>query len=62
MLFTGNTTQRKVDLRGKSRGEETREQVLQRTRAEREKRARAKLEQKSATTIQVRTFYTRGWA
>jgi hypothetical protein len=54
-FFTGRPgPQRKVDLRGKSRHEETREQVLERTRLEREKRQRAKLEQKSALAIQAR--------
>ncbi|KAF6260513.1 hypothetical protein COO60DRAFT_882082 [Scenedesmus sp. NREL 46B-D3] len=54
-FFTGRAgPQRKVDLRGKSRHEETREQVLERTRLEREKRQRAKLEQKSALAIQAR--------
>lgn len=46
-------SRKKVDLRGSSRGEENREQVLQRTRREREKRKRQKLEQESATIIQA---------
>jgi hypothetical protein len=54
MFFTGKAdTTKKVDLRGKSRGEETREQVLERTRLEREQRKRAKLEQQSASRIQA---------
>jgi hypothetical protein len=54
-FFSGRPgPQRKVDLRGKSRHEETREQVLERTRVEREKRQRAKLEQRSALAIQAR--------
>lgn len=54
-FFSGRAgPQRKVDLRGKSRHEESREQVLERTRLEREKRQRAKLEQKSALAIQAR--------
>jgi hypothetical protein len=53
MFFSGRSgPTRKVDLRGKSRGEETREQILERTRLEREKRKRAKLEASSATVIQ----------
>ena len=52
MFFSGKPQQRKVDLRGKSRGEETREQILERTRAERERRQKSKLETKSALLIQ----------
>jgi hypothetical protein len=52
MFFSGKPQQRKVDLRGRSRGEETREQVLERTRAERELRQQSKLESKSALLIQ----------
>jgi hypothetical protein len=53
-FFSGTAgPKRKVDLRGKSRQEETREQVLARTRLEREERQRAKLEQKSALLIQA---------
>lgn len=51
MFFSGSTQQRKVSLGGRSRGEETREQTLERTRAEREKRQRSKLENKSAVII-----------
>lgn len=51
MFFPGSTQQRKVSLGGRSRGEETREQTLERTRAEREKRQRAKQETKSAVII-----------
>lgn len=54
-MFTGRAgPQRRVDLRGKSRQEETREQILERTKVEREKRQRVKLEQKSALAIQAR--------
>jgi hypothetical protein len=54
MFFSGKPSQqRKVALGGRSRGEETREQVLERTRAEREKRSRNKLETKSALAIQT---------
>lgn len=53
-FFTGTAgPKRKVALGGKSRAEETREQVLERTRLEREKRQRSKLEQKSALLIQA---------
>lgn len=54
MFFTGEAgPKRKVDLRGKSKVEETREQVLERTRIERERRKRFKLETKSAVVIQA---------
>ena len=53
-FFDGNGRRTaKVDLRGRSRVE-SREQVLERTRAEREQRRRLKLETRSATCIQVR--------
>lgn len=52
MFFSGTTQQKKVSLGGRSRGEETREQTLERTRAEREKRQRNKLQTKSALLIQ----------
>ena len=42
-----------MEIRGASKAEESREQVLERTRLEREQRRRQKLEQKSALTIQV---------
>lgn len=45
----------KVSLAGRSRTEETRAEVLERTRRERERRRQEKLEQRSATSIQVRT-------
>lgn len=55
-FFTGQYSGRKkVDLRGRSRAEETREQMLERTRQERERRRQAKLEQKCATLIQVQS-------
>ena len=44
---------RKVQLGGRSRLEESRDQVLQRTQAERERRRVQRLEAKSATLIQV---------
>ena len=54
MSFTGQAIpSRRVALGGRSKTEETREQTLERTRLEREKRRRAKLEQRSATCIQV---------
>ena len=43
----------RVSLVGRSRGEETRAEVLERTRRERERRRQERLEQRSATTIQV---------
>lgn len=55
MLFTGNVgAKRRVDLRGNSRGSESREQVLERSRQDRERRKQVKLENTSATVIQVR--------
>lgn len=43
----------KVDLRGRSKVAESREQVLERTRIEREQRRQHRLEMQSATCIQV---------
>lgn len=61
MFFSGqHSTGRKVEIRGRSRAEESREQVLERTRQEREQRRRQKLEAKSATTIQVLGRASRG--
>lgn len=56
MFFSGQSgPQRKVSLRGQGdRAQETKEQVLQRTQREREARRRQKLENRSATVIQVR--------
>ncbi|PSC67747.1 E3 ubiquitin-ligase UPL6 [Micractinium conductrix] len=48
----------KVSLAGRSRGEETRAEVLERTRRERERRRQDKLEQRSATVVQAAW---RGW-
>lgn len=45
-----------MSLAGRSRTEETRAQVLERTRRERERRRQEKLEHKSATTIQARAW------
>eukprot|EP00197_Chlamydomonas_leiostraca_P011903 CAMPEP_0202878136 /NCGR_PEP_ID=MMETSP1391-20130828/31706_1 /ASSEMBLY_ACC=CAM_ASM_000867 /TAXON_ID=1034604 /ORGANISM="Chlamydomonas leiostraca, Strain SAG 11-49" /LENGTH=95 /DNA_ID=CAMNT_0049560281 /DNA_START=49 /DNA_END=333 /DNA_ORIENTATION=+ len=58
--FSGSSKTPKVSLGGRSRTqEESREEVLQRTRLEREKRRQAKAEQNAATTIQA---HWRGWA
>jgi hypothetical protein len=46
--------EQRVSLAGRSRVEETRAEVLERTRRERERRRQEKLEQKSATSIQAR--------
>ena len=46
--------EQRVSLAGRSRVEETRAEVLERTRRERERRRQEKLEQKSATRIQAR--------
>ncbi|KAK9914927.1 hypothetical protein WJX75_002372 [Coccomyxa subellipsoidea] len=54
--FDGQVSSKpKVDLRGRSRVEESREQVLERTRQERKRRQQQKLEQKSA--LQVQAFW-----
>ena len=48
------TRQKKVSLAGRSRTEESsREEVLERTRQEREQRRQHKLETRSATTVQA---------
>lgn len=51
----------KVSLVGRSRGEETRAEVLERTRRERERRRRERQEQSAATAIQVRRAWCGGW-
>ena len=56
MHFSGTSSRQKVSLRGKSKAEESREQVLERTRVEREKRKRAKQEHTNAIVIQVRAI------
>jgi len=43
----------KVSLQGKSKGVESREEVLERTRAERERRKQRKYENEMAVVIQV---------
>lgn len=53
MSFAFDTSKRKVSLGGRSKLAESREQLLQRTQAERAKRAQERLEQKSAISIQV---------
>ena len=54
-MFTGSVgNKRRVDLRGNSKGSESREQVLERSRRDRERRKQVKLENTSATAIQVR--------
>ncbi|KAK9821279.1 hypothetical protein WJX74_008357 [Apatococcus lobatus] len=52
-FFSGQSSTRRVDLRGKSRTEETREQTLERTRKEREARRVTRLNQDSAKKIQA---------
>jgi hypothetical protein len=47
--------EQRVSLAGRSRTEETRAQVLERTRQERERRRQEKLEQRSANSIQAST-------
>lgn len=54
-MFTGSVGNKKrVDLRGNSKGSESREQVLERSRRDRERRKQVKLENASAVAIQVR--------
>lgn len=53
-MFTGQvSSKKKVALGGRSRQEETRDEALRRARSDRERRKQQKLEQKSATCIQV---------
>ncbi|CAD7703489.1 unnamed protein product [Ostreobium quekettii] len=47
------SARKKVDLRGRTRGEENRLQVLDRTRRDRERRRKQKIEAESATRIQA---------
>ncbi len=54
-MFDGTTQKRRVNLGGRSSKIETREQVLARTRAERELRRVQKLEVQSAIKIQVKS-------
>ena len=56
-MFTGSTgSKRRVNLGGNSKGSETREQILERSRRDRERRKQLKLENSSATSIQVLCF------
>ncbi len=58
-MFTGSVgSKRRVDLRGNSKGSETREQILERSRRDRERRKQLKLENSSAIVIQVNCFQT----
>ena len=58
-MFTGSVgSKRRVDLRGNSKGSETREQILERSRKDRERRKQVKLENSSATAIQVLRFHS----
>ena len=53
-MFTGSIgNKRRVDLRGSSKGSESREQILERSRRDRERRKQVKLENTSAVVIQV---------
>ncbi|KAA6423490.1 MAG: E3 ubiquitin- ligase UPL6 [Trebouxia sp. A1-2] len=53
-MFTGSVgSKRRVDLRGNSKGSETREQILERSRRDRERRKQLKLENSSAVVIQA---------
>lgn len=53
--FTGDFSRaKKISLAGKSQQAESRQQVLERTRQERDRRKQQKLETQSATVIQVR--------
>jgi hypothetical protein len=53
MFFEGTRHAKKVAIRGRSKAEESREVLLEKSRVEREKRKRAKLENTSAIVIQV---------
>ena len=53
MSFSGQTGKRRIALGGKSRTEESREQLIKRTHEERERRNRQKLEFQSARHIQA---------
>jgi hypothetical protein len=57
--FTGDFSRaKKISLAGSSSKAESREQVLERTRQERERRKQQKLETQSAIVIQVRGDFT----
>ena len=53
MSFSGQTGRRRIALGGKTRSEESREQLLKRAHEEREQRRTQKLEHRSALHIQV---------
>jgi len=54
MFFTGESKTRRVGLGGRSAtAAESREQVLERARLQKEERQRRRAEEKGATTIQV---------
>jgi hypothetical protein len=59
-MFESGYSKRRVNLGGRSGKTETREQVLARTRAEREARRVQKAETQAATTIQVSSILE-GW-
>lgn len=53
-MFTGSVgNKRRVNLGGSSKGAESREQILERSRVERDRRKRNKLENSASTVIQV---------
>lgn len=52
-MFDGKSSTRKVNLGGRNVKPESRQALLARTKAEREARLRQKLEEQSATGIQV---------
>ena len=49
-----SSNKKKISLGGRSKLQESREQILLRSQAEREKRARQRAEQKAAVTLQAR--------
>ena len=53
-LNFASSNKKKISLGGRSKLQESREQILQRSQAEREKRARQREEQKAAITFQAR--------
>lgn len=60
-MFTGSIgNKRRINLGGSSKGAETREQILERSKLERDRRKRNKLEASSATVIQVGCSHQEG--
>jgi hypothetical protein len=62
MNFSGQGTRKAVSLGGRSRKQETADDLLQKSRLEREGRKRARLEDASSKTIQVRVDLAGRWS